>query len=406
MRKDLILFYVIMGFVVVVGFVILIALLNGGSEGVTYGKINVEIVPTDEAVTIDEPEEETEEEVEEVIEIIDEEEEEIEEEEPEEIDEEIEEEPEETEGSETIYEEDLGHNQIEYDELTWPVTDVFTDYQNALSSPFGPRLMASDDYRYDFHRGIDIPGDTGDEVVTVADGEIFRVYEEGSDSYPAGGNVVIIKHEFDDDFEFHGDYIARYYSLYMHLDSFSEDIQKYMQDGFPDKINQGDVIGYIGDSGTTDYEHLHFEIRVGTTCSWDYQQSNDCSIEGFDPHVNPLMLLPYDQDDDFEIEVEKDGDDIIIEITSPREELDINRIGVEFDNEEIVLDFNTREGIDLEDIDDNSYNDITIEPEKFNKNTDEYEITVIFENIDSETYTAYVEDIWGNRKAISVISEP
>ena len=39
-----------------------------------------------------------------------------------------------------------------------------------LASPFGPRPLASENDRYDFHRGIDIATDEGTPVFAIADG--------------------------------------------------------------------------------------------------------------------------------------------------------------------------------------------------------------------------------------------
>ena len=268
--------------------------------------------------------------------------------------------------------------------IVWPVT--YERSQSLLSSGFGPRLKASENYRYDFHRGIDVPGQTGDEVLSIADGEVYRVYEEGNSVYPNGGNVVIVKHEFDEEREFHGEDITKYYSLYMHLDAAN------VEQG--DTVEMGEVIGSIGSSGDTEFSHLHFEIRMGTTCSLEFQEANPgvCGYEGFDPHVNPLWLLPLRQKDRGIVDVDVREDSVKVSIRSPRHELDVNRI--ELNGK--VLDFNTREGIDMLNIDNQYYEGILIEPEQFNSETRDYEIEVIFYGEDSVDYLI-IEDVFGNR---------
>ena len=279
---------------------------------------------------------------------------------------------------------DSNERQNEEGEIGWPVD--YSRPQSLLSSGFGPRLKASDNYRYDFHRGIDIPGSTGDDVLSIADGEVYRVYEEGSSVYPNGGNVIVVKHSLDEEMEFHGEEITRYYSLYMHLDGFE------VSEG--DSVEKGEVVGYIGSSGDTDFEHLHFEIRMGTTCSLEFQQDNlgVCGYEGFDPHVNPLLLLPFRQRDRAIVEVDERADSVKVSIRSPRHELDVNRIKLNGK----VVDFNTREGIDTSNIDNQYYQGILIEAEQFNSETRDYELEVIFYG-EHSVGELIVEDVFGNR---------
>ena len=77
----------------------------------------------------------------------------------------------------------------------------------------------------------------------------------------------------------------------MHLNSVPSNIQA-MSTGDP--ITKGQLIGYAGETGNAHDPHLHFELRIGTQCSLEYQIANpnsSCSGYGFDPHMNPMMLL-------------------------------------------------------------------------------------------------------------------
>jgi len=274
-----------------------------------------------------------------------------------------------------------------YDDTTWP-----TD-SKILSSPFGPRLKASDDYRYDFHRGIDIPGVVGDNVYAIADGEVFRTYFEGEEGnpYPSGGNVIIVRHEADEEIEFHGDEFTKYYSIYMHLDEINFD--KIASYGEYVNVNKGDLIGTMGDSGDTDFEHLHFEIRVGSTCSKETQSSGSCTTTYYDtptdPHINPLMFLGYRDRNRIRVAlVQKDP--VVVKISSRARELDFNKIKID----DKIIDFNTREGIDSSNIDNNDYNGVVISPAQFNSETRRYEIVFEFDIEDFDLIE--VTDIWGN----------
>ncbi|MCR1952082.1 peptidoglycan DD-metalloendopeptidase family protein [Clostridium sp. DSM 100503] len=89
-----------------------------------------------------------------------------------------------------------------------------------------------------FHKGIDIAGNIGDDVLVAMDGEItYAQYNDGG-----YGNLIMVKHE---------DNMVTYYG---HLSDF------YVKVG--DKVKKGDIIGAIGNTGFSTGPHLHFELRV------------------------------------------------------------------------------------------------------------------------------------------------
>lgn len=89
------------------------------------------------------------------------------------------------------------------------------------------------------HKGVDYAARTGTPVKTTGDGEvIFRGRKGGY------GQVVIIKH---------GD---RYETLYAHLSNFRKGLQ------VGNHVKQGDVIGYVGQTGLATGPHLHYEFHV------------------------------------------------------------------------------------------------------------------------------------------------
>jgi peptidoglycan LD-endopeptidase LytH len=90
------------------------------------------------------------------------------------------------------------------------------------------------------HRAIDILAPRGTPVLAAADGEIVRL------SYNAAGGVTI--YQMSDDRK-----IVFYYA---HLDSYVDDLLK------GDYVRQGEVIGYVGNSGNAAAGscHLHFSI--------------------------------------------------------------------------------------------------------------------------------------------------
>lgn len=101
-----------------------------------------------------------------------------------------------------------------------------------LTSSYGERWNS-------FHKGIDIGGTIGDDVLVALDGEVTYA-EFNNGGY---GNLIIVKHDND---------MTTYYG---HLDNF------YVKVG--DLVKKGDIIGALGNTGFSTGPHLHFELRVG-----------------------------------------------------------------------------------------------------------------------------------------------
>ena len=91
------------------------------------------------------------------------------------------------------------------------------------------------------HNGIDIStGRAGDAIVAAANGQVVSVNYD-----PTGyGNYIIIRHR-------HG-----YYTRYAHLLSTRVRLGQ--------RVQQGDIIGNLGNTGMSTGPHLHFEVIVGS----------------------------------------------------------------------------------------------------------------------------------------------
>lgn len=89
------------------------------------------------------------------------------------------------------------------------------------------------------HKGVDYAARTGTPVKSAGDGVISFVGRKGG-----YGHVMIVKH---------GD---RYETLYAHLSNF----KKGLKNG--DMVRQGEVIGYVGQTGLATGPHLHYEFRI------------------------------------------------------------------------------------------------------------------------------------------------
>jgi len=113
-----------------------------------------------------------------------------------------------------------------------------------------------------YHSGLDIKtqGVTGKEVVAAAGGFIYRISVS-----PGGfGKALYVRHP------------SGYSTVYGHLDRFTQEIEEYVKsqqyekktflitlfpgrDKFP--VEQGDIIAWSGNSGSSAGPHLHYEIR-------------------------------------------------------------------------------------------------------------------------------------------------
>ena len=91
-----------------------------------------------------------------------------------------------------------------------------------------------------FHTGIDIAWAQGTPILAAADG---KVIESGRDEEL--GNYVIIQHNYG------------FTTRYGHMSAFAGKHKG-------DRVNRGDVIGYVGTTGLSTGPHLHYEVRLGS----------------------------------------------------------------------------------------------------------------------------------------------
>ncbi|MEH7350263.1 murein hydrolase activator EnvC family protein [Gottfriedia acidiceleris] len=114
-----------------------------------------------------------------------------------------------------------------------------------ISSGFGQRSFEGGE----FHEGVDIASAGSVPVVAAADGVVIRAYV--SSSY---GNCVFITHNIDGQV---------WTTVYAHLASFNVSTGQ--------TVSKGMQIGYMGNSGHSTGQHLHFELHKG---EWNYAKSN------------------------------------------------------------------------------------------------------------------------------------
>lgn len=92
------------------------------------------------------------------------------------------------------------------------------------------------------HNGVDYAAATGTPVNAVADGTVsFAGYRSGF------GKLIMVSH------------LNGYKTYYGHLSRFNKGIHTGK------KVQQGDLIGYVGATGMATGPHLHYEMRRGST---------------------------------------------------------------------------------------------------------------------------------------------
>jgi len=128
-------------------------------------------------------------------------------------------------------------------EFIWPVT-------GRISSIFGLRRFFNEQERRP-HSGLDIAAAEGTPIKAAADGAVI---DEGDFFF--SGNMIYLDH---------GQGVI---SLYAHLSKIA------VKPG--DTVKQGDIIGYVGQTGRVTGPHLHFAVYANQTL------------------IDPIFMLPKD----------------------------------------------------------------------------------------------------------------
>ncbi|HET8817657.1 MAG TPA: M23 family metallopeptidase [Pseudidiomarina sp.] len=156
-----------------------------------------------------------------------------------------------------------------------------------LSSYFGSRRHPVLGYNR-AHKGIDFSAPVGTPIMAAGRGVVKR-----ANRFSSFGNTVIIDHG------------NGYETLYAHLNGFKKGLR------VGDKVKQGDVIGYLGNTGLSAGRHLHYEVHkdgrainpLNLKAPSTMQLTGD-ELIAFEQHVERLYsvgsrlasLTPSDQD--------------------------------------------------------------------------------------------------------------
>ena len=105
-----------------------------------------------------------------------------------------------------------------------------------LSSSFGMRKHPILGFNK-MHKGTDFAAPTGTPIMASGSGTVLVAQR-----YKGYGNYILIRHN------------SIYRTAYAHLSKFKKGIRKGV------KVNQGNIIGYVGSTGMSTGPHLHYEV--------------------------------------------------------------------------------------------------------------------------------------------------
>lgn len=145
-----------------------------------------------------------------------------------------------------------------------------------------------------FHSGIDlrIGEREGEKVYSPEEGEVSRIKIQAY----GGGKNLYIRH------------INGYTTVYMHLQNFSDKIEKYVKEYQYEKqtyefdlqipkgklkLKKGELIAYAGNTGSSGGPHLHYEIRDTKTENIINPQHFGIEIKDtIAPNIISLLISP------------------------------------------------------------------------------------------------------------------
>lgn len=157
--------------------------------------------------------------------------------------------------------------------LLWPVPE------GRLTQGYGATTFAAKNYKSKYHNGVDIGRFLGAEIVSAEKGTVINVGDQ--DKYCKGaayGKFIVIKHENG---------LA---TLYGHLS------RQIVSVG--DKVERGQIIGYMGKTGWSTGPHLHFTVFSSQTLTparagfpEGTQASRVCGPMPVGGDINPTLYL-------------------------------------------------------------------------------------------------------------------
>ncbi len=113
-----------------------------------------------------------------------------------------------------------------------------------------------------FHYGMDFSAPTGTDVYATGNGVVSKITRNKT----GYGNRIVINHGYG------------YETLYAHLSRFNVKVGQ--------KVRRGDIIGFVGNTGTSTAPHLHYEVHVkGRKVNPSHYYFNDLTAEEYEEMI-------------------------------------------------------------------------------------------------------------------------
>lgn len=157
--------------------------------------------------------------------------------------------------------------------LLWPVPE------GRLTQGYGATAFAAKTYKSKYHNGLDIGRFLGAEIVASEKGTVINVGDQDKFCRKAGyGKFIVIKHE------------NGLSTLYGHLS------RQIVSIG--DKVERGEIIGYMGKTGWATGPHVHFTVFSSQTLTparagfpEGTQASRSCGPMPVGGDINPTLYV-------------------------------------------------------------------------------------------------------------------
>jgi len=126
----------------------------------------------------------------------------------------------------------------------------------AITSPFAYRSRTSNGSAAEFHAGYDISAGKGTKLVSIADDGVILDNRDGNvrgQGFGYGRHIIV---------KYNDPVLGDFCILYAHMQE-----PNNLKEG--DKVNQGELIGNEGDTGSPNAFHLHFQAWKGSTINYN-----------------------------------------------------------------------------------------------------------------------------------------
>jgi len=134
-----------------------------------------------------------------------------------------------------------------------------------ISSGFTPARFHPILQTWRAHKGVDYAAASGTRIKATGDGVVEFIGKQGG-----FGNLIVLRHQ------------TKFSTAYAHMSRFESGLRK------GSRVSQGDVIGYVGQTGWATGPHLHYEFRINNV-----QQNPLAVVLPGAPPISPQQVADF-----------------------------------------------------------------------------------------------------------------